>query len=144
MTAQPLPTFPTGAVYVFRFPLPDLGANARYGHWAVKHRAQKKYFELCDNRVLVKLLPKPMGQPFARGFADVTLQTVRRMDTDNAHSRLKWVWDWLTSRGYLAGDDPDRLRYVLHAVTGRKSNAGVEVRLIEVPADWPMPEGDAR
>jgi hypothetical protein len=54
---------------------------------------------------------------------------VRRMDHDNAHARLKWVLDWLQTRGYMANDRD--LRYQLENKTAPRKEAGITLVLRE-------------
>jgi len=56
--------------------------------------------------VMGRRIPRPPARPWPRIRLDVEMRPVREMDHDNAEARLKWSLDWLTSRGYLAGDTP--------------------------------------
>jgi hypothetical protein len=84
------------APLVFTLPLPVNLANTSFGHWAMKHRKRKEYWEALDVGVLFK--------PFPRARLDVVMYHTHDTDRDNREARLKWVLDWLTSRGYLVDD----------------------------------------
>ncbi len=113
----------------YEFPLPLNLANSRL-HWAEKNRKRQEYFTHLDTLVLLKKLPKPPVKPWGKAQAIVSLRSARLMDQDNRHARLKWIWDWLESRGYL--EDDKMLDYSLtHNAVPRK-HVGVHICL------WPV------
>jgi hypothetical protein len=92
------------APLVFTLPLPVNLANTSFGHWAVKHKARKAYWESLDVGVTFKRLPCAPQRPYSRARLDVAMYHTHDTDRDNREARLKWVLDWLTSRGYLVDD----------------------------------------
>src|SRR3954471_20842159 len=87
----------------FEFPLPLNLANSRM-HWRMKHRKKLAYWELLDALVMAKKIPKAPATPIVKPEAHITMRTWRRCDTDGAHSRLKWTFDFLETRGYIVND----------------------------------------
>lgn len=94
----------------FTFPMPVNLANSRL-HWRVKHNLKKAYWEKCDGLQLVGFLPPPPDDPFERATATVRLYVHNLMDEGNAMARLKWIEDWLVTRGYLVDDRSRNLHY---------------------------------
>jgi hypothetical protein len=90
------------------FPMPLNLANSRL-HWRTKHRHKVAYWAACD--ALVKPDAWLLNTPIARAVARAELVCWSTSDQDNAMSRMKWIMDWLVTRGYLAGDDPKRLTW---------------------------------
>lgn len=84
-------------------PLPANLGNARL-HWAQKHRAKNAYWKRCDERQLVGLVPPPPPGPLNQARLTITLYTHNPMDPSNAVARVKWVEDWLVTRGYITDD----------------------------------------
>jgi hypothetical protein len=95
---------------VFELPLPDNVANGRM-HWRAKAKRKAAYYDQLDALEMIEM------------------RTVRRMDHDNAHARLKWVLDWLQTRGYMANDRD--LRYQLDNKTAPRKEAGITLVLRE-------------
>lgn len=97
-------------------PLPPNLANSRM-QWRVKHHAKNNYWQRCDN---VQLLgefgifscPSPPIAPFTKATGAATLYVHQVMDEGNALNRLKWLEDWLVTRGYLEDDKPGCWRWV--------------------------------
>ena len=96
---------------VFAFPLPPNLANSRM-HWRVKHNAKVKYWGLCDERQMLKLLPKPPKTPWEHVTVESHMFLGGAMDDDNAMARHKWVFDWLVTRGYLADDKRNVVKWL--------------------------------
>ena len=86
----------------FTFPMPVNLANSRL-HWRSKHKLKKAYWDRCDMLQLIGKLPPP-GQPLRQANATVHFYTHNLMDESNAMARLKWIEDWLVTRGYLVVD----------------------------------------
>lgn len=87
----------------FVLPLPANIGNSR-AHWAAKLRDKKSYWQVLDNRVLLKQLPRPPRTPFARARLDTEFHHTHKTDADNREARQKWARDWLTTRGYIVDD----------------------------------------
>ena len=115
---------------VFELPLPDNLGNGRM-HWRVKSKRKTAYYEALDTLALVEILPPRPARMFLHPVAEIEMRTVRRMDHDNAHARLKWVLDWLQTRGYIANDR--HLGYRLNATTAPRKDLGITLTLSEVP-----------
>jgi hypothetical protein len=117
-------------VLTFRFPLPPNRANAR-GHWRKGYTQLKKFYAECDNRVMVKLLPTPPAEPWAKATITADLTMRNPMDDDNALSRCKWICDFLVTRGYVADDARTCLRWggIPTQTISRKSEPCVTVTL---------------
>lgn len=89
-------------------PLPPNVANARW-HWAQRVRAKTRYYRACDERQNVGLIPAPPRFPFEHVTLSAAFYVHNFMDADNAFARLKFVQDWLVTRGYLVDDSPAHL-----------------------------------
>jgi hypothetical protein len=113
---------------VFELPLPDNVANGRM-HWRAKAKRKAAYYDQLDALEMCRLIPKKIATPLTRPVAEIEMRTVRRMDHDNAHARLKWVLDWLQTRGYMANDRD--LRYQLENKTAPRKEAGITLVLRE-------------
>jgi hypothetical protein len=113
---------------VFELPLPDNVANGRM-HWRAKAKRKAWYWLSLDSLMFSADLPKPPKVPIRMPVAEIEMRTVRRMDHDNAHARLKWVLDWLQTRGYMANDRD--LRYQLDNKTAPRKEAGITLVLRE-------------
>ena len=116
---------------VFELPLPPNLGNSR-AHWRLKARQKTDFYVVCDARVVVKgwHVPRPVeGMPWAKPVAEITMRTARAMDHDNAHARLKWVLDWLQTRGYIVNDRD--LRYQLENKTAPRKEVGITLVLRE-------------
>ena len=115
-------------VLTFELPLPENLGNARL-HWRTKNSRKKDYYALLDGLVTAKRNPKPPGMPWRKAEASIQMRTLRRMDQDNAHARLKWPRDWLETRGYIVNDRD--LRYELDATTAPRNLLGITLVLRE-------------
>lgn len=119
----------------FDFPLPpnpNQGGGQRWGqHWAAGRKQKEKYWELLDTFVTLKRLPRAPRRPWARAQGTARVRTCPIMDQDNAEARLKWVWDWLESRGYLENDRAVRCDVAPEA--SPRKDQGVTLTLEEVP-----------
>lgn len=82
---------------------PDLG-NGRM-HWRTRHKRKKAYYEACDNRQLLGLIPAP-DSVIARCEIAAHFKLHNASDWDNLGARLKFAFDWLVTRGYIADDGP--------------------------------------
>ena len=114
------------APLVFELPLPDNVANERM-HWRVKAERKEAYYSALDMLMFGELLPGPPLIPLVKPEAEIQMRTVRQMDHDNAHARLKWVLDWLQTRGYIVNDRD--LRYQLDNKTAPKKQVGITLIL---------------
>jgi hypothetical protein len=112
---------------LFEFPLPENLGNARL-HWAAKHRRKQEYWERLDLLVMAKENPKPVSR-WTKAEAEVQMRTWRRCDLDNAYARLKWIGDWLETRGYVANDKD--VRYTLDCRTAQRADLGITLVLRE-------------
>ena len=90
-------------------PLPPNRANAR-GHWRKAHREKKAYWSEVDQLAMTRKIPRPPVEPWSRAELSAHLYVWNEFDEDNAVSLLKWIQDWLVSRGYVAGDRRKNLR----------------------------------
>lgn len=121
---------------VFTLPMPENLTNPRRrGHWAAVHGAKQKYLAACDLLQKFGQVPPPPRRPLGR----VTIASVMRlgaaMDDDNAMARHKWALDWLKTRGYVADDRRNNIRWVSlpHQVVKRKQAYQLEITLTEEP-----------
>ena len=115
-------------------PLPTNIANARL-HWAQRHRARRKYFEICDlfmaggERAGVSA---PPSQPPEKAKIRITFFLHNKMDEYNLTARAKWIQDWLQTRGYIKSDSPDHLRLLRPRQKVDRKNKRVEIELTVV------------
>jgi hypothetical protein len=117
----------SGSPLVFELPLPDNVANGRM-HWRAKASRKKAYYALLDIFQGAKgMIPEPPAMPLTKPVAEITMRTARAMDHDNAHARLKWVLDWLQTRGYIVNDRD--LRYQLENTTAPRKEVGITLIL---------------
>jgi hypothetical protein len=116
------------APLVFELPLPDNVANGRM-HWRAKATRKNAYMAGLDMLMFGEVLPGPPLIPLVKPVAEIEMRTVRRMDHDNAHARLKWVLDWLQTRGYMANDRD--LKYHLDNKTAPRKDVGITLVLRE-------------
>jgi hypothetical protein len=93
---------------VFTLPLPVNLGNDRSHHMA-KYRAKLKYWAALDAAAMVKRIPRPPARPFTKALLDAEMHHTHDTDKDNREARLKWVLDWLTSRGYIVDDKDEHL-----------------------------------
>ena len=71
----------------------------------VKHREKKAYWKRCDNLMYFPDFPlAPEDGPMEGVTISATWYVRNLMDEDNAVARLKWVLDWLKTRGYIVDD----------------------------------------
>ena len=116
-------------ILLFEFPLPENLGNNRM-HWRTKNAKKKEYYAMLDGLVSLRHTPLPPKKPWHKAEAEIQMRTLRRMDQDNAHSRLKWIRDWIETRGYVVNDRD--LAYVLDARVAERKHLGVTVVLREV------------
>jgi len=95
------------------FPLPVNIANSRM-HWAERNRKKKAYWAHLDLEVYKGTIPPAPDEPVAKAEAWDHWRIWNRSDQDNLRARLKWVQDWLVTRGYLADDTADVLTFPEH------------------------------
>ena len=110
----------------FDLPLPANLGNARM-HWAAKNRAKKYYWAALDYMVNLGQLPKPPRTPYRQAHAWIQLRTWRLMDRDNGHARIKWVLDWLQTRGYVMNDK--WVTYDLDVIASPRKEVGITMTL---------------
>lgn len=114
----------------FEFPIPENpNSNKLRGrHWRVRYNLEIKYWEHLDMLVACRLLPRTaIGQPWDRATGKAVLRTCPVMDQDNASHRMKWVWDWLQSRGYIVNDRD--VRCDVTPVASKRKEQGVTLEL---------------
>lgn len=56
-------------------------------------------------------IPRPPSRPFERATLRSVMHLGHEMDEDNAVIRHKWPIDWLRTRGYVANDTRQALRW---------------------------------
>jgi Holliday junction resolvase RusA-like endonuclease len=101
-------------------PLPLNLANSRMHHM-VKHRKKVAYWEALDLRKSARMIPRPPLIPPSFAKVDIVLYVWAKCDKGNAYNRVKWVEDWLTSRGYISGDREDQIELVVTQKVDRKN-----------------------
>lgn len=97
-----------GNSITMRLSVPLNLANRRMHPMAV-HRLKKAYWRACDLRQSIGLVPAPPAKPWRAAIVRATWHTHNRMDRDNATARLKWVLDWLVTRGYVEDDREENM-----------------------------------
>lgn len=90
-------------------PLPPNRGNAR-GHWRVQWKRKQDFYDACDERQAVGLIPAPPTTPITKAELHAWFYVHNLMDYDNLAARLKHALDWLVTRGYLEDDRPANLR----------------------------------
>lgn len=116
------------------FPLPPNRANAR-GQWRKHHFARIRYWETLDRWQLIGRIPPPPPEAFYKVMATVTLRLFNRMDQGNALNRMKWIEDWLRTRGYIVDDTEKHFEYTgLPKQVIARGNQGVDLTLEAIPA----------
>ena len=95
---------------VFIFPLPLNLANSRM-HWRTRNREKKAFYACCDNFQLWGDFPPPPREPFIRATIRATVHAWNKGDTGNVMGRMKWIEDWLVTRGYLVDDSEKHLTW---------------------------------
>lgn len=78
-------------------------------HWAVRARAKKAYYVAQDRRQLLGLIEPPPSRPMKYARLAAHFYAWSLMDDDNRTARLKFVCDWLKTRGYIVDDKPSCL-----------------------------------
>ena len=102
-------------------------------NWRVRNSKKNKYYKTCDNLQLVGDIPRPPETPMGPCLITVKMSVYSIMDESNCMARMKWVEDWLVTRGYLVDDKPSMLHYT--AIPTQKvdrKNQGIEISLVEV------------
>lgn len=88
-----------------------------------------------DNLQLIGAVPPPPKLPLPKARISATIYAWSLSDPDNATGRLKWVLDWLVSRGYIADDSPKVLDLEMPRQAIDRKDPRVEVFLQEVLGD---------
>lgn len=113
-------------------PLPPNRANAR-GRWETRYFGQLRYHTMLDDRQRVGLVPPPPTQAYAKVAVTVAMYVWGRMDQGNAVNRMKWIEDWLVSRGYVIDDTEECFRYTgFPTQKVDRKNQRVEIELEEI------------
>jgi hypothetical protein len=114
----------------FDLPLPpNLNASGWGGrHWR-RTKAQEDYYDQLDLLLAIRRLPPRPRRRIKQAEAVATLRSCPVMDQDNAHRRMKWVWDWLQSRGYIVNDR--EVRCELTPVASGRKNQGITLIIEE-------------
>jgi hypothetical protein len=94
----------------FTFPLPPNIANARM-HWRVKLRAKKDFFANADTMQMFGDFPPPPKQRISKARIRAKVYAWNKGDTGNVMNRMKWIEDWLVTRGYLEDDSEKHLQW---------------------------------
>jgi len=128
----------------FVFPLPPTLTNSARGrsrHWRALKREKDQYWQRLDLLLAARRLPQPPKKPIGRARARVRYFLWNLMDESGAMARLKWIEDWLVTRGYLVDDRRANLRYeaLPDQVIDRK-NPRVELYLISEDDESPSGE----
>jgi hypothetical protein len=108
-------------------PLPPNLLNSRL-HWRVKHAAKNRFYQTCDNLQMAKAVPAPGGPALKRARVTIRAFTHQAMDKDGLYGRMKWVLDWLVTRGYLQDDSPKHITLKVSQRIDRKRQR-IEVEL---------------
>jgi hypothetical protein len=114
----------------FDLPLPPNLNGSGWGgtHWA-KERAKKKYWTQLDTLVAIRRLPRAPLVKLGKVQSIAEVRTCPIMDEDNAHRRMKWIWDWLQSRGYIVNDRD--VRCDLTPVYSKRKEQGITLTVSE-------------
>lgn len=91
-------------------PLPANVANLR-AHWTRKLKLKNSYEELLSDLALDKRFPGPPGRPPRKVLVSVSMYLWKVMDQGNAMARLKFLEDWLVTKGYAMDDSPEHWEY---------------------------------
>ena len=83
---------------------PDRG-NARE-HWRTVNKKKNLFYEECDNKQLLGLIPPPPKRPITKCKVEAHFKLHNPNDWDNLYARLKYPLDWLETRGYILDDSP--------------------------------------
>lgn len=114
---------------VFRVPLPPNLGNARM-HWRVRHNQKKEYWQTLDGLQLVGQLPNPPQAPWTQALAAVRVFGYNYQDESNVFARLKFLEDWLVTRGYIIDDNRKVLSYTgIPSQTIDRKNPRIEFTL---------------
>lgn len=97
-------------IFTFNFPMPPNLGNARM-HWAVKHKKKTAFWQMADLLVAGGVFPKPPKKPWGKAKITASCVVGAINDTDNLMARMKWIGDFLTTRGYIVDDKPKHLEW---------------------------------
>ena len=113
----------------FVLPLPLNLANSRI-FWAKKHKLKLAYWLVLDDLQMVGKVPPPPQEPWQKAvLSHHWYLHGRHMDQGNCYNRLKWIEDWLVTRGYLVDDTPECLTLEKPVQETDRKNKRVEVTL---------------
>lgn len=112
-------------------PLPLNLANSRL-HWRTKNREKKAYYKRCDNLMYFEdfTLPPDTG-PMERVEIQATWYVHAKSDPDNIVGRLKWVLDWLVTRGYIVDDKAENVTLLPPVQHIDRKNKRLEIEITE-------------
>ena len=117
----------------FVLPLPVNLANSRI-HWATKHKRKLEYWAELDLLMMLKRIPPTPPEPFASvSLAHTWYLYGTPMDEGNSYNRLKWVEDWLVTRGYLVDDKSDNVHLLRPVQYIDRKNQRLELILTVEP-----------
>ncbi len=122
----------------FVFPLPPNLTNGRM-HWRTLYRKKTAFYAGCDELQASGLLPPPPSAPFPVVAATVVMVLGAAMDDDNCGARVKWCWDWLTTRGYLKDDRKKNLILAGYPTQRIKRDENYRVEITVTPIDRGAP-----
>lgn len=105
----------------FYFPMPVNRGNQRL-HWRAERELKEIYLAQCDELVLRGLNPKAPQKPALKAMISAKLVLRRLMDHDNAMARMKYICDWLVTRGYIQDDNSIHLEWA--GLPGQVKTAG--------------------
>lgn len=118
-----------------RFPMPRNITNWASGgsNWRARAAAKKLYFTQLDLMQQAGLLPVPPAKPFTSATLASVMRLGNAMDDDNAMARHKFPLDWLKTRGYIADDRRQNLRWVgiPAQIVARKQDYSITLTLAE-------------
>lgn len=80
-------------------------------HWRVKQKAKKDYYALLDMKQMVRDFPAPPKQRIEKASIRATVYAWNKGDTGNVMNRMKYIEDWLVTRGYLVDDSEKHLTW---------------------------------
>lgn len=114
----------------FTFALPLNLLNNQGMHWRKRNKIKREWYENADMLALVKFNPQPPAKPWEKARIKAHFYVWSKMDCiDNLPARMKWVMDWMVTRGYLT-DDKDAEWSEQPQQTVDRKNRRVEVEVI--------------
>lgn len=88
-------------------PMPPRGLNRNRTNWGKEYREKMEYHTELDLRCPGYHIPRPPTEAIKQAeirFRFYAKNPAHFMDPDNRTARIKYVLDWLRTRGYLSGD----------------------------------------